>query len=245
MKKLLLFTNVLTLCLLAGTWLIGCRRNINPRPPASSLPCVTSCYPCDSPGVFSGISGKLAIAMIDSYRVHQWTSYQQHTSPQIDDARAVWFDLARLKLFIREIEASACKPCLKTPLQLGVRLYFGSYPGLGQWAAFGLNGQVPIDDTNLHTVMLVPTYRDVATQFDVDFDPLHWNTEACMPSSIAEVFHDSVFANPTVGFLVPTNLMNHGNSWPPPYDGRFAPLPMTSNYIINGTTLASKADAIP
>ncbi|MCX6316488.1 MAG: hypothetical protein NTW29_04310 [Bacteroidetes bacterium] len=74
------------------------------------------------------------------------------------DARAIWFSMDSLKQFIYTIEKYSTLMNLSTS-QLGIRFYYGQYSADHQAYA------------DHHTLFLVPTYANNATETAIDFDP--------------------------------------------------------------------------
>lgn len=242
MKRTLIITNLITLSLLAFVWIKGCRNT-----PAPARLCTTACYPTNSANDFKPLNGKLAFDLIENYRTQQWTSYKTHNG-NFADARAVWFSLSTLKSFIHQIENSMCTACMNPKPDLGVRIYFGTYPDASQWTAMGLD-QTAVDPSSAlhHTLVMVPTYWDAGRNEDIDFDPLHMDTTNCRPMTMKEIF-DPKGGVMDLDFLMPAQvrsagMQNHGNTFPPPYDNRFEN-PWNGQVISNGAEFAGVVDHV-
>jgi hypothetical protein len=138
----------------------------------------------------------------------------------VDDSRAIWFSLERLKGFITEIEKATCgKKC--DSLKLGIRMYYARYPNPSNYKIDLKN--VPDSFENRHTIFMVPTYD--SAYHHVDFDPRYFNKTSCWPTSLISAF-DAVPQQKTqsgvnmFGFspTVDQQSMNHGDLIPPPYN---------------------------
>ncbi len=130
----------------------------------------------------------------------------------VDDARAIWFSLDRLKGFISEIERSTCGGKCEQPLTLGIRMYYGRYP-YPDPKQFADLKNIPDSFENRHTVFMIPTFDK--NGYHIDFDPRTFNIEkACTPGEL-----DAPLAGTYFGYspLLDQHSMNHGELIPPPY----------------------------
>lgn len=241
MKKLLLFTNVITLSILALVWYTGCN-------PTSQSLCTTACYPFTDTSAFAGLDKQFAKMLVADYRDNQWSVYGHKLLSQGDtmsDARSCWFSLYKLKRFIHQIENSmcACNAGQDPKPMLGIRFYYGTYPNSTLWPQYGLNGHVPGNHERHHTLMLVPTYFNTSVQMHVDFDPARVAQGTCQPVPLSQVFSTQLkvpvmwVTDDGSGDPSNTSMDNHGSLWPPPDDSRFiAPYNIpTANPPLNTT----------
>jgi len=150
---------------------------------------------------FRGISDSTAHDLANRYRSECQNILSEAIGQQgVTDARCVQFPLASLKKYIYDMESKVCG-CEKYS-NLGIRFYFGKYPDLNTAEAQanpdyrGLNKSYSF----LHTVFLVPTYKDSEGIYK-DFEPLNVN--------------DCRMGNATPGSRM--SMMNHGNLSPPPF----------------------------
>jgi hypothetical protein len=194
----------------------------------------TPCNPCTDHTTtpFEGLTATLAKSMFADYRNLNQPLLQ--IAPGIPDANRIWFSLESLKNFIWKIEQEVCKrPCAK-PLKLGVRIYYARYPNsMTHPELVGL----PEEYANHHTLFIVPTYQDETnSNINWDFDPWHWGTDPCKPTTMAQLLGPTSLIPPgkksliftikenqyyksATGALVQMGIMNHGNMSPPPVPG--------------------------
>lgn len=213
MKKLLIISNIITLSVVMLLSYTGCH---HPAPP-----CTTSCFPPDNTQPFTPLDGQYIQMLVRNYWMKQWTSYRQHSPNALADARSVYFSLATVKRFIHMIEDSACKSCWLPKPELGLRIYYGTYPDSAEWIEREMHGLSHTYEGH-HTVLMVPAYFDPSTGNNVDFDPGHIEGgPACKPMTISQIF---ALPKPTMRVLVggdngniPAGMQNMGNLWPPPY----------------------------
>jgi hypothetical protein len=137
----------------------------------------------------------------------------------VDDSRAIWFSLERLKGFITVIERATCgKKC--DSLRLGIRMYYARYPNPLNYNDLKT---VPDDFENRHTIFMVPTYD--SAYHHVDFDPRYFKNNSCWPASLINVLDAAPKAKAPdslamFGFTptIDQQSMNHGDLIPPPYN---------------------------
>jgi hypothetical protein len=126
----------------------------------------------------------------------------------VDDSRAIWFSLSRLKGFIEEIERVNCRNSCDTTLALGVRMYFGVYPDPNEFPEIARGGNSD-NLQNRHTIFMIPTYDD-SLGFHRDFDPRQVQSYCSPPPPDGP----SIISLST---LIDKSAMNHGDFIPPPY----------------------------
>lgn len=111
--------------------------------------------------------------MVDGYRDNQLEAINQQL--QIDDAKSNWFSLEDLKKFIYHIESKATADNALSADQLGIRIYYASYPAnLTEYHKKALQeknieGKAIEQYPRLHTVIMIPTRKE--GDLHVDFDP--------------------------------------------------------------------------
>lgn len=192
----------------------------------ASVPGAQNCYPAaTSGGEPVGLNAMLVYYLAKNYKDRQLQAINSAHYPGSSDARSVWFDMETLKRFIHEIESQTCGKCDNSDKMLGVRIYYGAYPDSTKWTdslwANALAG-VPMENAGKHTVMMVPTYRDISTQADIDFDP-DYVTDGCDFTNI-ESFYNNMKTQPPAGVTLSIlstmngTAQNHGQLIPPPYD---------------------------
>jgi hypothetical protein len=144
---------------------------------------------------FAGISAGVAKMMSGNY--------QQINQPKlmieggIPDSKSMWLSLETMKAFIWKIEKAICNKGCTNNLNLGVRIYFGRYPvAVGMAGTPDLSG-LPQTYQQHHTAFLVPTYQDPANaSVQWDFDPWHWGSSNCTPTSYRTWFGNSEGRDP-------------------------------------------------
>lgn len=159
MKKILLTGNIVLLLMV----LMAYRSASENKPPANT------------PDIQLGIDPSLSRKMLEEYRDVIWRS-RNINGGQGRDARSVWFSLPKLKAFIREIEEKSAGNCSDS-FALGIRIYYAAYPGETQisaksaWKQYFQDHQLPMEYSNHHTVVMVPTYWNGTDGHNYDFDP--------------------------------------------------------------------------
>jgi hypothetical protein len=222
MKKTLVITNLFSigLCLF-----IAC--NSGTQEPNGGIVNNSPCTDCFSPEVNNSLEGlisyQLALKMSKEYAVDKGKKYVSvNGAPTlVEDARYVWFNLKKLKNFIAYVERQACLANCDTSKRLGIRIYYAKYPTKQFMEALnsGLT-TVPSEYADHHTVFLSPTYYDVLSKKNVDFDPQNLSKEC--------IFQPIDPEKGVVWLGTPTNnQQNHGNIAPPP-EGSGA-FPVTPN----------------
>jgi hypothetical protein len=122
-----------------------------------------------------GIDPGLARDMLLKYKNDIWK--QRNINGGLEkEARSVWFSLAKLKAFIKDIETNSGTRCVNDTFSLGIRIYFANYPDSTTIRSKGYNSyfenhKLPAEYQNHHTVVLVPTIYNQADSFYYDFDP--------------------------------------------------------------------------
>jgi hypothetical protein len=140
---------------------------------------------------------------------------------RILDSRSVWFDLRKLKSLISSIENSVCDNNCKTPLKLGVRIYFGKYPTVGSNSSEEDLRSLPASYGNKHTVFFVATYDGVNGKH-IDFDPMNVGSDRCTPTPFKQLLADQnrVFRVNSLSLrslaFSDSTVENHGGMCPPP-----------------------------
>ena len=236
MKKLLIFSNVLTLLLVM--LLVGCSNDDESGESvladANRIPDAQNCYAPAAQGAdFEGLNAMLVYYLAKNYKNQQLAAINSGlfagagaNPPTAGDARSVWFDLETIKRFIYEIESQTCGKCDNSSKVLGIRIYYGAYPDSSAWRDTAWRGaleSVPMAYAGKHTVMMVPTYHDDETNAEMDFDPNHV-TQGCDFTNI-ETFYSNMKTNPpssiTLTVLAGMNgtAQNHGELVPPPFSG--------------------------
>lgn len=168
-------------------------------------------------------------------------NYQTYSQPLLaingttPDASSIWFSLETLKNFIFKIESAVCEKDCSDKLNLGIRIYYAKYPQ--SMSGFpDLAGVDPAFNQH-HTLFMVPTFQaDPNSQEHWDFDPWHWGTNNCKPTSMYDWFRQNekpfgeeyslIFsANgpqyfSAAGSGITPSALNHGDLIPPyPYSG--------------------------
>jgi hypothetical protein len=137
---------------------------------------------------FTGIAAGVAKTMSGNYQGINQPKLLIDGS--IADAKTMWLSLETMKAFIWKIENAVCKKGCTNNLNLGVRIYFGRYPTAEGMAATPDLSGLPLSYQQHHTAFLVPTYQDpINANRQWDFDPWHWGTTTCAPTSFRTWFN--------------------------------------------------------
>ncbi|AFL82015.1 hypothetical protein Aeqsu_2560 [Aequorivita sublithincola DSM 14238] len=183
---------------------------------------------------------ELAVALVhkmsNNYKSNQLSVINNDTSNRFTttagkgDTRAIWFDLETLKAFLYHLEIETKKKDASiSGTDLGVRIYYASYPDTTSWGLFpdlvGLSGS---DYEDHHTLVMIPTIRN-KNNVDVDFNPLEQRTFSDGLGVILD-YENSEASNPQKTFALAgikkssssnqntsqrTGAQNHGNLYPP------------------------------
>jgi len=104
--------------------------------------------------------------------------------PEVQDAQSIWFDLETLKTFLYHIEHITIEnDSTKTNKDLGVRIYYTSYPKRETWDSIPeyrdallsmKNDQKTVGYEEKHTLVMIPTIRQEKNGRvgNFDFNPL-------------------------------------------------------------------------
>ena len=137
------------------------------------------------------------------------------------DTRAIWFDLETVKAFLYHMEKSSGVE----PEELGIRIYYTSYPNIAEWPSYPDLMEMDEDGTpllknnyeNHHTLIMIPTIRKDSV--NMDFDPTN---SATFRISLQNNAYDENSKRPMPAlFGTPppdsgdTNAQNHGSLFPP------------------------------
>jgi len=185
--------------------------------------CPDNCYKpvCDTSQPFPK---ELALEMVRNYRDHHWQTINSNCFPfagfnrqtpgdpvnnqaQVD-SRCVWFDMDTLKKFIHTVELYSCNSSIPD-LKLGIRIYYAEYPGTAE--ALQRYNITRSDYTNLHTVLMVPTFH--RSGIDIDFNPF-----MVEKYRIPVPLDSPGGVGPDPLILSPMIAQNHGGLAPPPDD---------------------------
>ncbi len=188
-------------------------------------PSCPTCYP-DACAPYPFMDIKLAAQLVQNYREHHWKAVNREVFPFSNsclnmstitdpegltiDSRSAWYNLQDLKSFIKTIETlSNNGNCTSCP-DLGIRIYFGEYPAdIPGVLAYGFSSADAQDLIGKHTLLMVPTYHDINSNLEVDFDAASFT---CPGSSIFDTLH---IASGSFPAMIPAR--NHGGLRPPPY----------------------------
>ncbi|PKV50788.1 hypothetical protein ATE84_2855 [Aquimarina sp. MAR_2010_214] len=133
--------------------------------------------------------------------------------PSMNDSQTIWFDFKSLKAFLYYIEQKAkeSNSLIETD-NLGIRIYYASYPDKGSWSDFKdlSDSRIGMESVNYekkHTLIFVPTIKD--NGIDYDFNPLDSSN-----SKLEDLDNAGISV---MGFTAGgrTSSRNHGSLWPP------------------------------
>jgi hypothetical protein len=169
--------------------------------------------------------------MVNGYKDNQLLNINDQM--QMEDARAVWFDLETLKKFIYHIENKAKNDASNpTSIQdLGIRIYYASYPAVNNWGDIRYDSTLEVFKTNpstleygkKHTLVMIPTIK--RNNLNIDFNPLDPDTyikrldsfpERYGPNGSATIMTTPVSGSRSVNSQTnSTSAQNHGDLYPP------------------------------
>lgn len=208
MKKILIATNLITAALLLFAFT---------KPDSNKVVEDTGQGPVTN--ISLGVNMNVAKDIVENYRTKTWDSIE-FNNKKYKDARSVWFSLAKLKNFIADIESKVKntpgkndKKCNVDDFDLGLRIYFGNYPGTEtlwkdtKYGTYFDDHLLPQKYMGLHTVMLVPTLYNANDGFHYDFDPRHIRKSSgrCMGIRIDSVMNILAAANSVVNGQIANN----------------------------------------
>ncbi len=161
-------------------------KNLNLEKTGSSMqtkrePC-PGCYDYTATG-FQGIRAETAKMMSTNYKLINQPLLA--IDGNIPDATSIWFSLESLKNYIWKIEQAACKAGCDNALRLGMRVYYGRYP------ESMTNELANLDPAfaQHHTLFMIPTFQDTNNStVHWDFDPWHWGSDPCKPTTMTQWF---------------------------------------------------------
>jgi hypothetical protein len=191
------------------------------KPPITSSNCNNICMDYSANPSYSLIDGSELKRMATNFKnsnQHGITNTATPPGTTLPDANSVWFGLEDLKKFIWKIENSVCRnKCPNTPaLDLGIRIYYARYPGTGQYdrSPNGYFSTQPDEYENMHTVFMIPTYKDLTLQnTHVDFYlDSAFDKKSCFPINIPA--GDRAIGKVSA-LLVDPDGKNHGSLCPP------------------------------
>lgn len=185
MKKILITTNVLTLIILYFSSFKPSTESIQNN---NTGPCDPICTNY-SLNPIAGISNATANSMAKNYRGGQWKILNNNQS--FTEARSVWFSLDKIKSFIGEMEALTNSATCTSKLDLGVRIYIGTYPDIQMLDKVGIKDKTAFKDVKdsygKHlTLFMVPTYHG-SDSTQIDFDPRNMGSNICLPTPLKDL----------------------------------------------------------
>lgn len=190
MKKLLITTNVLTLIILYFSSFKSAN-TVNSNNQNTTCDPICTNYTLNP---IAGITNATAKAMAVNYQKKQWRTL--NNNQDFIDTRAVWFSLDKIKSFIGEIEALTAAGNCAPNLNLGVRIYIGTYPNVTNLDKAGIKDRTAYKEvknsySNHLTLFMVPTYHTTdSTQ--VDFDPRHMGNNLCQPTPLKDLLNTKI-----------------------------------------------------
>lgn len=177
---------------------------------------------------------QVVLSMIRNYYQYQYNAINSscpptngsklvHFPPQVnEDSRVVFFDLDTLKRLIYHIEKASKQFPQADRQNLGVNIYFASYPETMNMTNWGWSY------TNRHTLVMIPAIFNNSTHMGRDFDlnnslklnnifsPLYIDS-AFINDPSKTVFNAMVFKTSDAGSgSTNMNSQNHGTATPPP-----------------------------
>jgi hypothetical protein len=216
MKKILIATNILFLGIIAFQ---ACNSDHPKEAVASTSYCDDSCmvkfckpYNYDlMPGV---LEARIIHHLSDSYAGDNGKGFI-NGDDNSRDALSVVFNIEKIKTLIYMMQDKACKYGCDPSTELGIRYYFIKYPSdLNPNRTDGLN--LPIDNSNKHSLVMVPVYRTNPNGDWYDYDLWVSQKGNCFPAIDTNRMHVA-----PGGGVLPDGGDNHGGIGPPPGSGIF------------------------
>lgn len=161
--------------------------------------------------------------------IHKYKTDRSSLISNVEDSRAIVFDLESLKQYICKVESTVHANGLEGSYDLaGLRFYYTVYPSTPLYdpnAPIG-NYMSSIDQLyrEKHSLLIMPTYK-LGTEY-IDFDPQHFypantpphnTTGSPIPMAIdSSLVATSILAyDPLYPCMNASNSMNHGGMCPP------------------------------
>jgi hypothetical protein len=170
MKKLLIASNVLLLCIIGLQAFNQKETGSNIKTSSPSQTClakICSGYSNSQNDLRGLINYASAIEMSRDYASDVGKKYVWYDSKisKKDDASSLVFDLLTLKKYIWYIESNVCdRGCDDSKLQLGIRFYYAKYPDANTMRQDYYLKNVDTSFANRHTLFMVPVYRYLFTK---------------------------------------------------------------------------------
>ncbi len=153
------------------------------------------------------------------------------------DARSIWFSLDILEEYIARIRN--CQPKREGAYipNMGIRIYYAKYPtNFSRFPSLSTLRQV----NNMHTLFMVPTYRDTLRNRDIDFNIAHIGSDSSRPTPYYKLPPEAKKTVSILGFNNPfiwadadkiktLSAMNHGGLSPPPDGSGSFPTPSSDH----------------
>lgn len=222
MKTKILVTVVLSI--LTILLIYGCGNRWNNSSALNETICLN--YPDD----ISQLPVQLVHDMVTGYKKNQLNVI--NTEMTLSDAHSIWFDLETLKKFVYHIESTTKKIDQTISSEdLGVRIYFASYPDKmldkasynGELQKFKNNNFDAKNYGKLHTLVMIPTRKK--GELNIDFNPLdkdtynnnlnNLNYYSSKKEDETNNRFQSIFALSVSSSSNSTTSLNHGSLIPP------------------------------
>lgn len=121
----------------------------------------------------SELDVNLIKTMVNNYKSNQLRFVEDGLKKP--DTQSIWFDLETLKSFVAQIEKNtkANDSTINTN-QLGIRMYYASYPAKEDMVAFEDLRETPQEYEKMQTLIMIPTIK--IEKSNVDYNPLDAQT---------------------------------------------------------------------
>lgn len=200
MKKVLITTNVLTLCLIL--FIFG------KSPEKSDQPNCSFKYDYNNEPNIGAISINTAKGMAYNFKSGLFPKLYLKTKGP--NTRSVWFTVETLKKFLWQIENKTCDPACNTNNELGVRIYFSEYPDSLYMTQHSDLNSTKVEYAKHLTLFMVPTFSQ--NNIAYDFDPEHIGNDKCNPIKLRDYFSSGGVGNPggiINGRAIPSNSLTN------------------------------------
>ena len=214
MQKLTLSVSILLL--IASGYLLYEKNKLSDELNTLKSEGCNSCSSISKPLHFAGLDIRMLDTISYLYKANMKTYVDGFNKKQVEDSRAVWFDLTKIKNFIREIETQLCnKNCGNEKPNLGIRIYYARYPATGSNSSFRDLSNLPDSFQNLHTVFMIPTFD--SSGYHIDFDPSQVNKQGCPYVRLNTEVPPPPAIKRILALALPGNYtaQNHGDLCPP------------------------------
>ncbi|AWG20562.1 hypothetical protein FFWV33_02945 [Flavobacterium faecale] len=203
-------TKNLKIIIIGLVFLLGASLFLNPFATPEKIPTKDADVKEESSGPISEMEIQLIQNMVGNYKSNQLKFVENGLKKP--DAQSIWFDLETLKNFVKQIEQNTKEKDSSIPSsQLGIRMYYASYPAKEDMEAYRDLKKTPKDYEKMHTLIMVPTLKIKNT--NVDYNPL----DSATYSTGINLFSNATNGIQSIAKAMSANAaaQNHGTLSPP------------------------------